>query len=50
MYVSLKPCFMKTEKQRISYLAPTCEAVELKLERAVLTISELTDYTDGGEL
>ena len=44
------PIFMKTEKQRISYLAPVCEAVELKLERAVLTISELTDYTDGGEL
>ena len=44
------PNFMKTEKQRISYLAPTCEAVELKLERAVLTISDLTDYEDGGVL
>ena len=43
------PIFMKTEKQRISYLAPTCEAVELKLERAVLTLSELSDYDDGGD-
>ena len=40
---------MKTEKQRISYLAPTCEAVELKLERAVLTLSDLTDYDGGGD-
>ena len=39
---------MKTEKQRISYLAPTCEAVELKLE-GVIALSGLSDYEDGGE-
>ena len=39
---------MKTEKQRISYLAPTCEAVELKLE-GVIALSPLSDYEDGGD-
>ena len=38
---------MNTTKE--TYVSPQVEAVELKLERAVLTISELTDYTDGGE-
>lgn len=44
------PIFMKTERQKISYLAPECEPVELKLEQGILGLSDLTDYPDGGEL
>ena len=39
---------MNTVKE--NYVSPQVEAMELKIEGSVLTISELTDYTDGGEL
>ena len=39
---------MNTAKE--TYAPPQVEAVELKLERAVLTISDLSDYEYGGDL
>ena len=39
---------MNTVKEK--YVSPQVEAVELKLEGAVLTLSDLSDYENGGDL